>query len=233
MSCLDVCGALMVHEELLSEIIVPDPKWRWSITSEIHNIQRDKRESEAGWHIVCEGCHFLWESQFNTIFQRSLKRLSIYKGSHVILVTICIICTLQNFQFYLAHLWTDFQSCYIFYHIVQWSFCRTCVTWNPSTDLRDLLDRNTWMNMRKTSEHPAFICFWISVVIKIPFRVKDTQFVHPSCVFEATLLLTKWDWLWFLPKDPPFYPPSPFYHLSHCSLLLPSLPSSKSEYGSI
>ena len=60
------------------------------------------------------------------------------------LVTICIICTLQNFQFYLAHLWTDFQSCYIFYHIVQWSFCRTCVTWNPSKDLRDLLDRNTW-----------------------------------------------------------------------------------------
>ena len=27
------------------------------------------------------------------------------------LVTICIICTLQNFLFYLAHLWTDFQSC--------------------------------------------------------------------------------------------------------------------------
>ena len=24
--------------------------------------------------------------------------------------TICVICTLHNFQFYLAHLWTDFQS---------------------------------------------------------------------------------------------------------------------------
>ena len=34
----------------------------------------------------------------------------------VILVTICIICTLQNFQFCLAHLWTDFQSCYISSH---------------------------------------------------------------------------------------------------------------------
>ena len=29
----------------------------------------------------------------------------------VSLVTICIICTLHNFQFYPAHLWTDFQSC--------------------------------------------------------------------------------------------------------------------------
>ena len=27
--------------------------------------------------------------------------------------TICIICALHNFQFYLAHLWTDFQSCLI------------------------------------------------------------------------------------------------------------------------
>ena len=25
--------------------------------------------------------------------------------------TILIICALHNFQFYLAHLWTDFQSC--------------------------------------------------------------------------------------------------------------------------
>ena len=63
--------------------------------------------------------------------------------------------------------------------------------------------------MRKVSEHSAFICSWISVVIKVPFRVKDTQFVHPSCVLEATLLLTKWDWLWSLPKDPSFYPPPP------------------------
>ena len=31
----------------------------------------------------------------------------------VILVTNCIICTLQNFQFCLAHLWTDFQSCFL------------------------------------------------------------------------------------------------------------------------
>ena len=31
----------------------------------------------------------------------------------VILVTICIVCTLQNFQFCLAHFWTDFQSCFI------------------------------------------------------------------------------------------------------------------------
>ena len=29
----------------------------------------------------------------------------------VCVVTICIICTLQQFQFYFAHLWTDFQSC--------------------------------------------------------------------------------------------------------------------------
>ena len=67
--------------------------------------------------------------------------------------------------------------------------------------------------MRKVSEHSAFICSWISVVIKVPFRVKDTQFVHPSCVLEATLLLTKWDWLWSLPKDPSFYPPSPLLPL--------------------
>ena len=26
--------------------------------------------------------------------------------------TILIICALHNFQFYLAHLWTDFQSCF-------------------------------------------------------------------------------------------------------------------------
>ena len=32
----------------------------------------------------------------------------------VILAKICIICTLQNFQFYLAHLWTDFQSCFLY-----------------------------------------------------------------------------------------------------------------------
>ena len=67
--------------------------------------------------------------------------------------------------------------------------------------------------MRKVSEHSAFICSWISVVIKVPFRVKDTQFVHPSCVLEATLLLTKWDWLWSLPKDPSFYPTSPLLPL--------------------
>ena len=36
----------------------------------------------------------------------------------VTLVTLCKICTLHNFQFYLAHLWTDFQSC--------------CSKWNES-----------------------------------------------------------------------------------------------------
>ena len=41
----------------------------------------------------------------------SLVRLGGLVGL-VILVTICIICTLQNFQFCLAHLWTDFQSCF-------------------------------------------------------------------------------------------------------------------------
>ena len=30
----------------------------------------------------------------------------------VCVVTLVTICTLHNFQFYLAHLWTDFQSCF-------------------------------------------------------------------------------------------------------------------------
>ena len=56
-----------------------------------------------------------WEylsGQFGHPGQFGLVSLVIHLVTLVSLVTICIICTLRTFQFYLAHLWTDFQSCW-------------------------------------------------------------------------------------------------------------------------
>ena len=81
----------------------------------------------------------------------------------VTLVTLCKICTLHNFQFYLAHLWTDFQSC--------------CSKWNESVTNWRRVPKNILIlsyppNTRKT---------WI-------FEEKKFNWLSGICPFTPNLI---------------------------------------------
>ena len=99
-------------------------------------------------------------------------------GGLVILVTICIICTLQNFQFCLVHLWTDFQSCLALFNVDR-IFHIYRPARSPKSSYQDAtifsilsLERETqWMKLFST--HTL-------VFIKPSFHNKENRYNNPT-----------------------------------------------------
>ena len=90
----------------------------------------------------------------------------------VTLITICIICSLHNFQFYPAHLWTDFQSwCWMRYgrnkpNVLLWGKVQTLFSkswvevagrWEVARTLRPFVSEICWVwpRIKLTNQHAS------------------------------------------------------------------------------